>query len=114
MTYCSKCGNQNLDDAQFCNKCGAPLQGQVIDQKKEWDNRCEDECAGGKRGASVFWGVIVTLIGFAIILWVLNESDVDLPSWIEDLNIGLLIGIVIAIALIVTGIKIIITKSKSQ
>ena len=28
MVYCTKCGNKNDDDAEFCNKCGAALDNE--------------------------------------------------------------------------------------
>ncbi len=121
MVYCSKCGNQNADDAEFCSKCGASLAGpRVIHEncwqsgtsEKEWDKRCEQECAGGKRVSSIFWGIVVILIGFAILVWVLKESSVVLPEWLESIDFLLIIGIVIAIALVITGIKIIIKKER--
>lgn len=113
MAYCSKCGFQNPDESDFCSKCGAPLKAPMMGQKKDWDKQCEQECAGGPRGSSIFWGIFVILIGFAILLWVLGESDVDLPKWLEDLNIGLLIGILIAAGLIVTGISIVFKKRRT-
>ena len=113
MTYCSKCGHQNPDDAEFCSKCGGGLHTPKAAPGKDWDKQCENECAGGPKGASIFWGIIVILIGFAIALWALKESDVDLPEWLEDLSIGLLIGLVIAAALVITGISIIVKKMKN-
>ncbi|UCE92517.1 MAG: zinc ribbon domain-containing protein [Methanobacteriota archaeon] len=121
LTYCQKCGHQSPDEATFCSKCGGPLHAPHTvsgkdwhkDWDRDWNKQCENECAGGPKGASIFWGIIVILIGFAIALWALNESDVDLPQWLEDLNIGLLIGLVIAAALVITGISIIAKKAKS-
>jgi uncharacterized membrane protein YvbJ len=113
LAYCQKCGHQNSDDAAFCNKCGAGLHADRTAPGKDWDKQCENECAGGPKGASVFWGIIVVLIGFAVAMWALNESNVNLPQWLEDLNIGLMIGLVIAAALVITGISIIVKKAKS-
>jgi uncharacterized membrane protein YvbJ len=68
MAYCAKCGEKNEDDAKFCSKCGASLTGSKKDYEKEWEDRCEEDCAGGKRGGPpVFWGIIVILVG----LWIL-------------------------------------------
>ena len=39
MTYCSKCGNKNEDDAKFCAKCGASLDISTKDRKKDHDDR---------------------------------------------------------------------------
>ncbi|MFY9606951.1 MAG: hypothetical protein WAS24_09540 [Thermoplasmata archaeon] len=59
MAYCSKCGFQNPEDSAFRNKCGASLKAPMVGKEKEWDKRCEDECAGGPRGSSIFWGIFV-------------------------------------------------------
>jgi hypothetical protein len=45
-------------------------------------------------------------------MWALNESNVDLPQWLKDLNMGLLVGILIAAALIVTGLSMILRRRK--
>lgn len=117
MTYCPKCGHQNPDDSAFCSKCGGALHAPKIASRdwasKDWDKQCENECAGGPKGASFFWGIIVILIGLAIALWALRESDMNLPSWLEDLDIGVVIGLVIAAVIIVTGISIIAKRIKS-
>ena len=111
MAYCPKCGFQNADDATFCNKCGAPLKGPMPPMAGGRD-RCEDECAGGRRGSSIFWGILVVLIGLGVLVWALEQTSVVLPDWVRDLNIGFLAGLLIAIALIVTGITIIIRRSR--
>ncbi len=113
MAYCSKCGFQNPDESTFCSKCGAPLKAPMMGQDKEWDRHCENQCAGGPRGSSIFWGIFVILIGFGVLVWALNESNVDLPQWVKDLNIGFLVGILIAAALIVTGLSIIFRRKKT-
>ena len=42
----------------------------IKDYEKEWENRCEEDCAGGKHGRPpIFWGIIVILFG----LWILFE-----------------------------------------
>jgi hypothetical protein len=115
MVYCSKCGKKNEDDAEFCNKCGASLTGSIKDRKKEHDDRCEEECAVGKHSpfASLFWGVIVILVGLWIIFeLVIPNTDLAnrLPSWLINFEWWWLIGLIIAIAIIVTGIRIIIKK----
>ena len=110
MVYCAKCGKKNEDDAEFCAKCGASLTGAKKDHEKDWDKKCEEECAGGKRGAPVFWGVIVILIGLWILFeFVLKNIGVfeDLPSWIQNFEFWWLIALVIAVAIILSGIRII-------
>ena len=112
MAYCAKCGNQNPDESLYCSKCGASLHGPVPVRGREWDNRCEDECAGGRRGASVFWGIVVILIGVGIAGWALNEGGVELPDWATGQNFALVFGLVVAAAIIVSGLAIILRRTK--
>ena len=79
MTYCQKCGVKNEDDAVYCKKCGAPLDISKKGYDKEFEKRCEDECAGGKggRGWAIFWGVIIVLIGLFIIFEVILKGLSD-------------------------------------
>lgn len=112
MAYCSKCGFQNPDESTFCSKCGASLKAPMPGRAREYDKQCEDECAGGPRGSSIFWGLFIVIIGFGVLLWALNESNVDLPEWLKSTDIGLLVGILIAAALIVTGLSVIFRRKK--
>jgi uncharacterized membrane protein YvbJ len=115
MPYCSKCGNKNEDNAEYCSKCGASLTGSVKDRKKEHDDRCEEECAVGKNSpiAPIFWGVIIILIGlwiiFSLVIPQTQFAD-SFPSWLVNFEFWWIIGIIIAIAIIATGIRIIIKK----
>ena len=115
MAYCPKCGKKNEDDAEFCSKCGNPLGDSKKDREKEWENRCEEECAGGKhsRGAPVFWGIVIILIGLWIIFGlVIPETSLgdNLPDWLVTFEWWWLIGLVIAIAIIITGLRMIVKK----
>ena len=115
MTYCSKCGKKNDDDAEFCKKCGLPLSEKATTHKKEVDDKCEEECVGGKRSpfAPVFWGVIVILVGLWILFEVvLKNTDIynQLPTWLQNFEFWWLIGLVVAVAVIMTGIRILAKK----
>lgn len=35
MKFCSKCGCENIDEAQFCRNCGLEFNGQVIKKNTE-------------------------------------------------------------------------------
>lgn len=113
MVYCSKCGKKNEDDAEFCNKCGASLIGKK-DLEKEWDKRCEEECTSSRHthSWSLFWGVIIILIG----LWIIWEFIIrqipyeNLPeslTWIPDFPFGLVFAAVIGIFIILFGLRLI-------
>ena len=113
MAYCAKCGKKNEDDAEYCSKCGAPLTGSKRDYEKDWDKRCEEECAGGKHGAPIFWGIIIILIGLVIIFEVVLKNIEGLPpvlSWIYTFEFGWLFALLIAIAIIITGLRIMTRK----
>jgi hypothetical protein len=113
MTYCSKCGTKNDDDAEFCKKCGTNLTGTV--KTYNGDDKCEEECVAGKHNpiAPIFWGIVVILVG----LWILFELVLkntgfydSLPMWLQNFEFWWLIGLIIALAVIITGIRIIIKK----
>ena len=115
MVYCSKCGNKNDDDAKICGKCGASLDLSIKDRKNKKDDRCEEECAVGDHSpfAPIFWGLIVIIIGLWIIFSVVipQTGFVDnFPSWLVNFDFWWVIGIIIALAFILTGIRIIIKK----
>ena len=114
MVYCQKCGTQNDDDAEFCKKCGNSLTSTVKAPKKRND-QCDEECAVGERSpwSKFFWGIILILFGLWIVFSVVipNTSLADdLPSWIVHFEFWWLIGLIIAVAIIMTGIRIMIRK----
>jgi uncharacterized membrane protein YhdT len=84
----------------YCERCG------------KWENRCEEECGSGKGGSSVFWAVIVILIG----CWILFEFGLKnvkgLPDWVYSFEVWWIIPVVIGIAIIAAGIKMIMKKDK--
>ena len=89
MAYCAKCGTKNEDDATFCKNCGASLTGAKPDYARDRDKRCEEECAGGKggRGWMMFWGVIIILIGLAILFeFVLKDMAKTYPTQLSWVN----------------------------
>jgi len=72
MVYCSKCGKQNEEGAEFCVDCGAALN--TVTGEKRWDERGrrrEAECFGLPRGGAVFGlfiGIMILLIGLQQVL----------------------------------------------
>jgi hypothetical protein len=115
MVYCAKCGKQNDDDATFCKNCGASLQGPKYSYDRERDRRCEEECAGGKNSHAwaMFWGVIIILIGLAIFFeLVLKQMAPTYPwlSWVNTVQWNWIFSAVIAIFIIVFGIRVISHK----
>ena len=110
MAYCSKCGKPNEDDADFCSKCGEPLTGSKKGRGK--DDRCEENCVCGEqsKGAPVFWGVIVILFGIWFLFEVVIKNTTlqeSLPPELVNFEWWWLIGVVIVLAIIGTGIRMI-------
>jgi len=107
MAYCQKCGTKNEDDAEFCKKCGATLDISKKGREKEWDRRCEDECAGGKggRGWTIFWGIIIILVGLFIIFEVVLRNMLNIQI-VDSQVYGWIIAAVIGIFIIILGVRI--------
>jgi uncharacterized membrane protein YvbJ len=116
MVYCSQCGKKNEEDAQFCSKCGAPLMETTRRRQEEWDRRCEEDCAGGtqgNRGWSIFWGLVIIIVGIWLIFEVVLKSladSVEGLGWVKDITFEfwwVIIGI-FALLIIITGLRMII------
>jgi len=103
MTYCSRCGTKNDEDADFCKKCGESLAGIIRGHEK--DDDCV--CAGSKQNpfVPVFWGIVVILFGLWIIFSFVIPSSY-LPMGMHDFSFWGLIVLIIAIAIILTGFRI--------
>ncbi|KYK23562.1 hypothetical protein AYK25_06670 [Thermoplasmatales archaeon SM1-50] len=113
MVYCAKCGKENDEDATFCKNCGASLKG--YDYRKDREQRCEDECAGGKnnKGWAIFWGVIIVLIGLAILFELVLKQMADTYSWLSWVNTvqwNWIFAAVISIFIIIFGLRVISRK----
>lgn len=114
MVYCSKCGKKNEDDAEYCNQCGASLTPSKKEIEKEWEDRCERDCeGGGGKGSSFLWGAIVIIIG----LWIIFEFVLKnigalegMPGWIQDFEFWWVVALIIGIAIISSGIRMVTRK----
>ena len=105
MPYCSKCGIKNEEDATFCKKCGTSLSGDRTEYKHIRNDQCEEECSGSGKGFSVFWGIIIILIG----LWVLFEYVLEEMNLISsDFPFWSIFALVIGILVIIWGFRIIV------
>lgn len=101
MTYCSKCGYKNEDTASYCTKCGISL-----DQSQQPSKDDDCVCEGDNRNplSPIFWGLAIILVG----LWVVYNYGIPhsmLPSWLQHLSFCNLIFLILAIAIILTGIR---------
>ncbi len=111
MVYCAKCGQQNADAARFCSNCAAPIGAVRRDREKECERECEDECHGGPRGGSIIWGVIIALIGLFIVIEFGLKHVSGMPDWIADFQFWWVIPVLIGIAIIVAGIRMMVKKA---
>ncbi|MCW4044325.1 MAG: zinc-ribbon domain-containing protein [Candidatus Bathyarchaeota archaeon] len=82
MVYCSKCGTQNEDTAEYCVKCGANLQTGTSATRRYERRKAEQECFGLPHGGAIVGlaiGIIVLLWGFTTMAhqmgWITRTPD---------------------------------------
>ena len=111
MVYCSACGTKNEDDAIYCKGCGYDLHGftgmpgQARPRSKDWDDDCDRECYGTRRGKSRLWGIIIIVVGIWIIFQFVIREVVDLPMMMDDFGLCWIIAIVVGLAIIAAGLR---------
>jgi len=114
MAYCPSCGAKNVDNAKFCIMCGASMMAAPRAREKEWEDRCEKECAGGPRRASIFWAIIIILIG----LWIVWEFGIrniqGLPPELTNFQFWWIFPIIIGLVIIITGISMVTRGRRTQ
>lgn len=96
--FCKNCGNELADDAKFCNKCGASIDG----EQKPKEKKVEDKTIKYQIKPSFKWGYkLVTNCAYAALLiliffgYSLGEAIDEIPEFI-----GIIIGAAVAIVLI--------------
>ncbi len=122
--YCPRCGTKNEEDALFCKKCGndlnAPSSGPVPPvpppqppgRPGKRDDDCERDCQGSEGEQRWFWGVIVIIIGLWVVVEFGLKNIVDLPREVENFEWCWAIWIVIGIAILMAGVRV-LTRSRS-
>lgn len=108
MVHCSKCWTKNEEDAKYCVKCGAVLEGsrssRTFDNMDEWGKnlgkraekwgenfgkRAEEDCFGIPHGGTIFGliiGIIIILVGVTML------AGIEIEYWpIIIIIFGLLI-----------------------
>jgi uncharacterized membrane protein YvbJ len=97
MVFCSKCGTNNDDSAEYCVKCGSKLKVSMEKSFEEriekgaeefgkraeawgenFGKRAEQECFGLPHGGTIF-GLIIGLI--IILVGVTSLAGVDIDFW---------------------------------
>ena len=102
MSYCSKCGQKNEDDAKFCSKCGSSLTHPINAGYQDDDCVCSENSRNPM--VPVFWGIVVILIGLWIAITYVFPSYK--PAFLQEFTCWGLILLIVAIAIILTGIRI--------
>ena len=82
MTYCTKCGTKNEEDAVVCVKCGASLVARPAWRRER--RRPEKECFGLPHGGAIVGliiGIIIVLVGLSQVPDLLPEIDLGEYIW---------------------------------
>ena len=87
MVYCTKCGTNNVEGAQVCVNCGAPLYGASgVSAAYEGRVRYERHYHGRMRSGTIAGLVIGVLIIFIGLSLLLEQYGITVP-WFEILII---------------------------
>lgn len=88
MKYCSKCGNELVDEAVICPKCGCAV-GNVVAKAEKSDNDLLKELADKVKINAVIWivvGAIQILLGLFVQWWFLIVGVLNIITAINDMN----------------------------
>jgi hypothetical protein len=81
-----------------------PKQPKRYDHQRDWDDRCEEECAGSHGRYSWIWGALIILIGMWIV-FELGIKNIDgVPDWVKDFDIGWILPVLFGILIILVGL----------
>ena len=108
MVYCSKCGTQNEDTAEYCAKCGANLQTGTQASRRYERKKAEKECFGLPHGGTIL-GLV---IGVIVLLWGIFTLA-DTMNWIDRTPDLWFIILIIFGVLLIAGAIYGITRRKS-
>ena len=66
--YCPKCGAENAEEAAFCEKCGASLDGSTAVRDGYPERRPSSDCFGPSSGAipGIVFGAFIIFIGLIL------------------------------------------------
>ncbi len=104
MVYCTKCGAENKDEAQYCINCGASLWGErrarERPEKYEKEEKEEREMCFGPP-LSTYWGAIIGIIIVAAGSFFLLQQYELIPKTVEIWPLFIiLLGILIIISVL--------------
>ena len=74
MKTCPNCGNQNPDDAKFCESCGTPLSNSLKQQTYSGSPQNTGVSGGAKTGLGIL-SFLIPLAGIILGIIYMNDSD---------------------------------------
>ena len=74
MKPCPNCGNQNPDDAKFCESCGKPLSNSLQQQPYSGTPIQPGVSGGAKTGLGIL-SFLIPLVGIILGIIYMNDSD---------------------------------------
>ena len=104
--YCTRCGTKNEEDAAFCKKCGNDLHGP--------SSGPTPGPKGSDRESSIWWAIIVIIIGTWIIWEFGLKNVVDTPDWMNDDLFCTAIWIMVGIAVLAAGVRMMMRKNRQM
>ena len=118
--YCTRCGTKNEEDAAFCKKCGTNLHGPTTGPtpgpptpgKGREDEECERDCKGSDRNNAIWWALIVIIIGSWIVWEFGLKHVVDAPKWLDDDVFCTAIWVMVGIAVVAAGVRMMMRKTR--
>jgi hypothetical protein len=75
---------------------------------------CERDCQGSPGEQRWFWGVVVIIIGIWIVVQFGLGNIVDLPKEVEDFEFCWVIWIVIGVAVLMAGVRIVLRSGRER
>lgn len=86
MKYCTKCGNELIDEAVVCTKCGCYAQSVTV-QNTFSDQPIKDEADVGL----IVLSALIPLVGF--ILWAVKNSETPIAARKYGLTALIAVGV---------------------
>lgn len=79
--FCSKCGKEIADDAQFCQFCGNQIvKDEIVEEKKEIDLSVHKPKQQENKPSGCLIAIVVTIILFIILTIIGSNSDTSSTS----------------------------------
>ena len=98
--FCSRCGAENPEGANFCSKCGAELA--VIAKSPEGAAKSEAESTTGLsvNVAGLLCYVLGWITGIIFLVWEKKSTFVKFHAWQSIITFGILTAVLIILSII--------------